>query len=114
MNEKLAVVTQSKLAPKNGLVLTNTLYIQNTNYANYKNTKTKQSPYQFHITNFLIIVQKWADFVRQVDPDIITGYNIQNFDIPYLLDRAKKLQVAQHFVCKPLDTAEKVGPVDCH
>ena len=28
-----------------------------------------------------------------MDPDIITGYNIQNFDLPYLLNRAKQLAV---------------------
>eukprot|EP00808_Paulinella_micropora_P029317 g78653.t1 len=33
----------------------------------------------------------WMHFVRAADPDMITGYNIQNFDFPYLLDRAKKL-----------------------
>lgn len=32
---------------------------------------------------------KWKDFVCTVDPDIISGYNITNFDIPYLLNRAK-------------------------
>jgi DNA polymerase delta subunit 1 len=32
---------------------------------------------------------KWKEFVCRVDPDIITGYNIANFDIPYLLNRAK-------------------------
>ena len=34
----------------------------------------------------------WSDFVREVDPDLITGYNIKNFDIPYLLNRAKALK----------------------
>ncbi|KAI5806949.1 DNA polymerase family B-domain-containing protein [Geopyxis carbonaria] len=34
----------------------------------------------------------WKDFVRQVDPDVIIGYNISNFDMPYLLDRAKHLK----------------------
>ncbi|KAK2510612.1 hypothetical protein Q9233_017577, partial [Columba guinea] len=34
----------------------------------------------------------WAEFVRLVDPDVITGYNIQNFDLPYLLRRADVLQ----------------------
>jgi DNA polymerase delta subunit 1 len=29
-----------------------------------------------------------------VDPDIITGYNIQNFDLPYLINRANHLKVA--------------------
>lgn len=35
----------------------------------------------------------WRDFVETVDPDMIIGYNIVNFDIPYLLDRAKALKV---------------------
>ncbi|KAL2269711.1 hypothetical protein VTJ83DRAFT_1895 [Remersonia thermophila] len=35
----------------------------------------------------------WRDFLERVDPDIITGYNIANFDFPYLLDRAKHLKV---------------------
>ena len=34
---------------------------------------------------------KWRDFLEAADPDIITGYNVQNFDIPYLLDRATAL-----------------------
>lgn len=34
----------------------------------------------------------WSNFVREVDPDIITGYNIQNFDTAYLLNRAKTLK----------------------
>lgn len=38
------------------------------------------------------LLEKWAQFVREVDPDIITGYNIQNFDIPYLIDRARTLK----------------------
>nr|BAJ78750.1 DNA polymerase delta catalytic subunit [Oyamia lugubris] len=39
---------------------------------------------------------KWSEFVREVDPDIITGYNINNFDLPYLINRAKHLKAA-HF-----------------
>lgn len=34
------------------------------------------------------MLNKWKTFIQVVDPDIITGYNIANFDIPYLLDRA--------------------------
>ena len=33
------------------------------------------------------LLEQWAEFVRQTDPDIITGYNINNFDLPYLLNR---------------------------
>ncbi|XP_043230281.1 DNA polymerase delta catalytic subunit-like isoform X1 [Amphibalanus amphitrite] len=41
-----------------------------------------------------VLLRDWADFIRQVDPDIITGYNINNFDLPYLINRAKALKVA--------------------
>ncbi|KAK9449602.1 DNA polymerase family B-domain-containing protein [Limtongia smithiae] len=35
----------------------------------------------------------WRDFVREADPDVIIGYNIVNFDLPYLLDRAAALKL---------------------
>jgi hypothetical protein len=41
------------------------------------------------------MLQKWRKFVEQVDPDLIIGYNIANFDLPYLLDRAKALKANQ-------------------
>ncbi|KAG9304598.1 hypothetical protein G9A89_020162 [Geosiphon pyriformis] len=34
------------------------------------------------------LLKSWRDFVVEVDPDVIIGYNIANFDFPYLLDRA--------------------------
>lgn len=37
------------------------------------------------------MLQKWRDFVEEVDPDVVIGYNIAGFDFPYLLDRAKSL-----------------------
>nr|CAD7459495.1 unnamed protein product [Timema tahoe] len=39
------------------------------------------------------MLEKWAEFVRELDPDILTGYNINNFDFPYLINRAKHLKV---------------------
>lgn len=39
------------------------------------------------------LLAAWSRFVRKVDPDIITGYNIVNFDLPYLMDRADALDV---------------------
>ncbi len=38
------------------------------------------------------MLEGWAEFVRRLDPDVITGYNIVNFDIPYLLNRAAYLR----------------------
>lgn len=34
----------------------------------------------------------WQCFVEEVDPDVVIGYNISNFDLPYLLDRAKAIK----------------------
>jgi DNA polymerase delta subunit 1 len=39
----------------------------------------------------------WRDFIVETDPDVIIGYNIANFDFPYLLDRAKVLKVEPEF-----------------
>ncbi|PAV70284.1 hypothetical protein WR25_24092 [Diploscapter pachys] len=41
------------------------------------------------------LLEQWAEFIRIVDPDILTGYNILNFDLPYILDRAKVLKLPQ-------------------
>jgi DNA polymerase delta subunit 1 len=38
------------------------------------------------------MLERWREFVQECDPDLIIGYNIANFDLPYLLDRAKKLK----------------------
>ncbi|KAJ6585541.1 ribonuclease H-like domain-containing protein [Mycena capillaripes] len=39
------------------------------------------------------LLERWADFVQQVDPNLIIGYNITGFDLSYLLARAEALQV---------------------
>jgi DNA polymerase delta subunit 1 len=39
------------------------------------------------------LLQGWSTFVQRVDPDIIIGYNISNFDFPYLMDRANHLKI---------------------
>lgn len=39
------------------------------------------------------LLLEWRKFVETVDPDMIIGYNISNFDLPYLLDRAKALKI---------------------
>ncbi|KAJ6485901.1 DNA polymerase family B-domain-containing protein [Mycena sanguinolenta] len=40
------------------------------------------------------LLQAWSDFVAEVDPDVVIGYNIAGFDFPYLLDRAKALKAS--------------------
>ncbi|KAJ7486195.1 ribonuclease H-like domain-containing protein [Mycena galericulata] len=37
----------------------------------------------------------WRDFLLDNDPDLITGYNIARFDLPYLLFRAKHIGLGE-------------------
>lgn len=37
----------------------------------------------------------WKEFIREVDPDIIIGYNICKFDLPYLIERAATLGISE-------------------
>jgi len=45
------------------------------------------------------LLLSFRDFVQAVDADILTGYNIVNFDLPYLLDRADAIRINYDF-CK--------------
>ena len=37
------------------------------------------------------MLKAWRDFVCRVDPDIVTGYNIKGFDLPYIIERGRSL-----------------------
>ena len=39
----------------------------------------------------------WKEFLLQVDPDVMIGYNIANFDLPYLIDRAHAVKLDDRF-----------------
>ncbi|XP_068647380.1 DNA polymerase delta catalytic subunit-like isoform X1 [Aristolochia californica] len=41
------------------------------------------------------VLLAWRDFIREVDPDIIIGYNICKFDLPYLIERAEALKIPE-------------------
>ena len=49
-------------------------------------------------TNEENMLKSWVNFfVKVIDPDVVTGYNINNFDLPYLLGRAKALNLDKTF-----------------
>jgi DNA polymerase delta subunit 1 len=37
------------------------------------------------------LLEAWRQFIIEVDPDIIAGWDIQNNDMPYIIDRASAL-----------------------
>lgn len=56
------------------------------------------------------MLQKWSDFVKECDPDIVIGYNTSDFDLPYLLDRAHALRVANFpFLGRVKNVASRVS-----
>lgn len=43
------------------------------------------------------LLDGWAKYIKQTSPDVLTGYNIVNFDIPYIIGRMDILRVAPIF-----------------
>ncbi|SBT32605.1 DNA polymerase delta catalytic subunit, putative [Plasmodium ovale wallikeri] len=39
------------------------------------------------------LLDAWSEFVVRIDPDFLTGYNIINFDLPYILNRGTALNL---------------------
>ncbi|CDW90396.1 dna polymerase delta catalytic subunit-like [Stylonychia lemnae] len=55
------------------------------------------------------MLEAWRDFLVEVDPDIITGYNIVNFDFPYIINRAQALQMNKYAkFSRILDSVSKI------
>lgn len=54
------------------------------------------------------MLMNWLRFFIQADADIITGYNIVNFDLPYLLDRAKALKLTDFPFLGRLRTTQSI------
>lgn len=51
------------------------------------------------------MLNAWTQFIQEVDPDILTGYNINNFDLPYLLERAQHLKLDKFpYLCRIKNT----------
>ena len=43
------------------------------------------------------VLMEWANFIVDLDPDIITGYNIFGFDYSYMYERARELDIEDDF-----------------
>lgn len=43
------------------------------------------------------VLLAWTRMIQNINPDVITGYNILGFDLAYMKDRAKKLGIYERF-----------------
>jgi DNA polymerase elongation subunit (family B) len=50
-------------------------------------------------TTEMQMLNEWLLFLRRADPDLLTGYNIELFDIPYILQRSRNLKMDKSFAC---------------
>ncbi len=55
------------------------------------------------------IIKGFVEFIHEFDPDVLTGYNIDNYDIPLLIERAAKNNIGTLFVGRDLGKFNKVG-----
>lgn len=44
------------------------------------------------------LLLKWVNLIHRINPDVITGYNIFGFDMSYIYDRAKELNILNEFM----------------
>jgi len=42
------------------------------------------------------MLEAFLDYIDETDPDILTGWNFDDFDAPYFLDRLEELQDYNH------------------
>ncbi|UCE72845.1 MAG: DNA polymerase II [Methanomassiliicoccales archaeon] len=54
------------------------------------------------------IIQDWIEVIKKYDPDVITGYNIDGYDLPVILDRASKLGLDELPIGRNLKPAKSV------
>lgn len=60
------------------------------------------------------LLTRWQQFVEEVDPDLIIGYNISQFDLPYLVDRAKCLKAGSFpYLGRLKSESGRVGQLRC-
>jgi DNA polymerase I len=55
------------------------------------------------------LIKEFAGFIQEFDPDVITGYNIDNFDIPVILERASKNNLGALLVGRDQGKFYRVG-----
>jgi DNA polymerase elongation subunit (family B) len=58
----------------------------------WKKTKTKNKDVKF-VKNEKELLKKFSQIIKEYSPDILVGYNSDYFDIPFLKERANKLNI---------------------
>ena len=54
-------------------------------------SNTREDVYYIHCNDERSLLSKFLDVYKAIDPDVITGWNVRFFDIPYLVRRIDKI-----------------------
>ncbi|WP_284007649.1 DNA polymerase domain-containing protein [Haloarcula pelagica] len=57
------------------------------------------------------MLEAFVDYIVDTDPDVLTGWNFDDFDAPYLLDRLEELQSFDHDYDLDIDRLSRVDEV---
>ncbi|RQG90108.1 DNA polymerase elongation subunit [Natrarchaeobius halalkaliphilus] len=57
------------------------------------------------------MLEAFIEYVRETDGDVLTGWNFEDFDAPYLLDRLEELQDPNHDYDLSIDRLSRVDEV---
>ncbi|WP_135829173.1 DNA-directed DNA polymerase [Halorussus halobius] len=57
------------------------------------------------------MLAKFVEYIEDTDPDILTGWNVDDFDAPYLIDRMERLQDRGHEYDLDVDRLSRVNEV---
>ncbi|ELY94919.1 DNA polymerase B region [Natrialba chahannaoensis JCM 10990] len=57
------------------------------------------------------MLEAFIEYVRDTDPDVMTGWNFEDFDAPYFLDRLEELQGPHHDYDLEIDRLSRVDEV---
>ncbi|TYL40453.1 DNA polymerase elongation subunit [Natronococcus pandeyae] len=57
------------------------------------------------------MLEAFVDYIRETDPDVLTGWNFEDFDAPYFLDRLEELQGSHHEYDLDIDRLSRVDEV---
>jgi len=57
------------------------------------------------------MLEAFVEYLRETDPDILSGWNFADFDAPYLLDRMEELQDPSHSYDLDIDRLSRVDEV---
>lgn len=64
----------------------------------------------FPFSDEKLLLKSFADYICDTDPDVLTGWNINGFDMPYIIDRFEALKISPEYLARiPGQSRDKIA-----